>query len=904
MHALKRFFYWVIGLLLLGALAGVAIAAFFEDEVKQYVVHEINKKVKTEIAVSNVSFSVLEKFPYASVAFSDVQADENIVKMGELDTLFYFEKVYLQFNIIDLFNGNYRIRKISLENGFFNMSIDADGYDNFHFWKSSGDSTSAFFLELEKVVVDNVNYSYKNDYRKQNIAVAIEDMVFRGAFSRQQYDMNIEGDFLVHQFLLGKNDYVKNRKFDLSTVLQIDSKKERYTFREGVFRVDNALNFALNGAFEENSLDLEIVGRDLDIVSTKALLPADIRKLLDDYKSEGILDFKAKLIGAFGRTSAPAVDATFSITNGTITHRKTGHSLTNVNLSGSCTNGKGKSLATTVIHIDEFDSFLNDGKVKSTLTVTNLNQPIIDAELLVNLDLAKLHQFINTDTFDILKGNLEADISYKGQWKNPKKLTRADFKRAKGEGKITLTGATVKMQGHPQTFENVAGSFLLHNNDLLIKELTGKVEASDFQLQGLFRNMLAWVFLENENLTIETEFRSQFLDLQTLLNSGDTESKSSRGLHFPEEIHFNLKLAVDSLVYQKFAASNVTGVVTCANGQLTTQKIRFNTMDGSITGQLQLQELANSQFRLAIRSDLDQLNIRELFYQFDNFGQNFLQADHLLGKASARVRFESTMNNELIIDPASIDASASIVIDDGELIAFAPLKTVADNMRENKMVKLLVKVDEFEQKLKHVKFSQLTNQIEIKNQVITIPQMAINSSAMNIDVTGTHDFDSRIDYHLNFRLDQLLSRGKDPEAGQELIRKDPEGGLRLYLRMTGTTDEPIIAWERLNVKDAIKQGVKQEFKAEKKEVKSLLKEELGLFKNDTSVKAAPDKPEPIEFMIEWEEYSTLNTPPKKEATSKKEPPKKGWKKLLKKLEDGEDKKDFENFELEDKDDDF
>jgi hypothetical protein len=48
------------------------MAWYYQDEVKQLIVNEINKNIKTEITVRDISFSVLRKFPRASVEFRDV----------------------------------------------------------------------------------------------------------------------------------------------------------------------------------------------------------------------------------------------------------------------------------------------------------------------------------------------------------------------------------------------------------------------------------------------------------------------------------------------------------------------------------------------------------------------------------------------------------------------------------------------------------------------------------------------------------------------------------------------------------------------------------------------------------------------------------------------------------------
>jgi hypothetical protein len=161
--------------------------------------------------------------------------------------------------------------------------------------------------------------------------------------------------------------------------------------------------------------------------------------------------------------------------------------------------------------------------------------------------------------------------------------------------------------------------------------------------------------------------------------------------------------------------------------------------------------------------------------------------------------------------------------------------------------------------LKRIKFSTLQSNIEINNRTITIPKTAIKNSALNLDLSGTHTFDNEIDYHIQLLISELLAKKrqkKDDEFGP--VEKD-SNKRSAFISMTGTVDNPIIKYDRMGLKQKIKEDLKQE----KQTIKTLLKTEFGLFKKDSSLRSP--KKEETTFEIE-----KPNTPtPKKPLEPKK-----------------------------------
>jgi hypothetical protein len=165
-------------------------------------------------------------------------------------------------------------------------------------------------------------------------------------------------------------------------------------------------------------------------------------------------------------------------------------------------------------------------------------------------------------------------------------------------------------------------------------------------------------------------------------------------------------------------------------------------------------------------------------------------------------------------------------------------KDITESLKTNSGKIILGKknINLLEEKLKDISFQTLENSIVIKNGVVNIPKMHIGSSALDMDVSGVHSFENEIDYRFAFRLRDLMKTEKDSEFGEVI---DDGTGIKIFMRMHGTLDKPIIEWDKTSRKEQAKQNREEA----KKDAKSILKSEFGLYKNDTTVKEY--KPEEI-----------------------------------------------------------
>lgn len=897
-------------LFLLFVLSGAFITYFYGKEVTRYILSEISKNVKVEIRVAQVeNLSFLQKFPFASMTLYDVLIKETLPKKEEKDTLLYLKKVYLQFNIIDIFQSDYKIKRVSVADGFVRLKVDENGKENYLVASSSEASDDDFLLKLSRMNISNADIFYLNALKEQEFAVHCNEAVLKGNFSGKEFLMDMEGDFFTYLLKTEDVEFLSQRSIEIKTILDINKSKGIYSLKKGEIAIDKNIGFEISGNISEKEkatlTDLNVTGKDLDIASFIELLPPGYRNSFSDYESKGNITFDCNVSGEWSNEQTPAITAAFSIDKGVMKQKSTSYTLSSIRMKGSYSNGKRRNPSSTVIDIQECSAVLGagesaeaDGKFEAAFRIRNMNNPRIKLTAAGKFNLDKLEKFIAIDTLENISGIADFSIKYEGAFKSGEEYTAQDFRNSKTSGEINFQEVSFTFKQSPLAYIGFSGNLILQNNDVLIKEMKGKVSSSDFELSGLFRNALAYLFLPREKLTVEAAFNSGNLDLNELLAEKETRNDTSYLLAFPGRVNFNLNADIAHLSFRKFSAADLSGIVTISDNTLRSKDIFFKTMEGFVKGTLEIDASSGNAILISSHAEIEHIDISRLFRDFENFGQAIITDKHLKGTAAADIRFAMMMDSALRVDENKIQSLIDLTIDKGELIGFEPMRDISGFIKNHVFLKRVIKADEFETKLEHIRFSTLKNQIQISDRKIIIPAMTINSSAMNIEAEGSHTFDNILDYKINFFLSELLTKREDlsqEEFGD--IEDDPNstvgGKKKIFLTIKGNLDDPVITYDKKKVKEKLSQEAQQE----KKTVKGVLKEEFGWFKKDTAIyKKKEEKKD--DFVIEWEEKKAGSSGGLQPADSllkvKKE---NNVKKLINRL-GMEEKKPEEDFELE------
>jgi hypothetical protein len=785
----------------------------YEEDVVNLIIKELNKHLKTEVRIDpkNIDLTILKSFPNCAIEFKELTAmDAKEFKSN--DTLLYTKRLALEFNIKDLFNKNYTIKKIELENAKCNLKVDKKGNANYLVWKSDSASTGNDSLKfaLEKISLVAVELLYKNSKHKIKLNTSIKELHFKGHFNQDNYTLISDGNAYVDLFQVEKIKYLhrKNLKFDI----EFDVTGQTYAIRKSETTI-NSTQLVSNGAFvikdSLQSLDINFNGKNLDISTTLSLLPEKFQNQINDYESDG--EFYASGECHYKNGEPFILKSDFGIKNATITHKKQNATLKNVNLLGNILINENRSL----LSLKNISANLNSNTFTGDMELTNFKDPYLKLKFAANTKLEELISFYPIDTLKNLSGTVNLNAEIEGLISEMKSNAYSPTIKANGNAVITDLKATFK-----QTDKHInipEGKLELNNRHLNVYNLKLIRGNSDVMLVGELPNFLSYLFDPKEPLTIIAQVTSDKIELEDFLFGAGKSSENS-SINIPANLDFNISVNVRHLTFSKFVADNFKGNMLLKNQKIALKDVVLNATDGEV----KLNAFADASgeiIKVSADCDLNKLNIQKLFSQLNNFGQTTIKDDNLKGFVTANVDFAGTWDKKLNVDLNSINVTSSILIERGELIGFKPLESLAKYIDVNE--------------LRHIKFSTLQSAVEIKDRVITIPRTSIKSNAINMELWGKHTFDNMIDYHIQLLLSELLAKkpraNKDFDEELSLVENDPENRRSVFILMTGPIDNPNIKYDRKGAKEKIKQDIKQE----KQNLKQILKEEFGFFKKDS-----------------------------------------------------------------------
>lgn len=822
----------LFGLLAFLLLTAVAVSVFYMDEVKGLMIGQLNKRLRAEVVVGDFDVSLLRHFPYASLEMSDVLIRE-VTENEKKDTLLFTHRISLLFNVLSFYHKDYTVKRVILSEGLARLKVAKNGTNNFEFWKSDTTAGKQDF-DLSRVDIRDMDVSYHDKRSGQDYDALLRDVRFSGRFGEAHFSMEVNGDLFIERLAVDGNEYIRSKEAHVETGLDIDAEKHVYVVRESRIRVAD-FKLALQGKFIKHKgteMDLRISAAENDLAALVSLLPEKQADHFRKFSSEGKCLFTARIKGLSSAHSKPEVSADFSIRSGKMTPPGSKASLHEIELQG-----RYSSESHGTLHIPSLRARLGQQPIKGDLKLTDFTSPYLELHAQTTVELAHLRAFLANDSLEDLSGQASLDIAFAGKVKEIAEVRNGDMQDIVSSGNVRLSNVSFRLKGNPLVFASFSGNLQLVNTDVRVEGLQGTISSSDFRFDGMFRNLIPFFLSPHQPTQVSASLSSSLVDLDELLAnkkaavSGDTAYK----LAIDPRLTADLSIRIGKLKLRKFRAGSLSGNVHLEQQVLYGQELRFKAMQGDVRMNAVIDVSRRDSVRMSCNADLRKLDIRQLFFELENYGQEIMTDRHVFGSVTAGISFRSTWTNDLVIDPARVKATCDITIENGELKGFKPIQALS------KYIRLA--------DLNDIRFATLHNVISIQDRTISIPSMDIHSSALDLALHGTHDFDNNIDYHFQLSLSELLGNKYKQQSSTEFgeVEDDGLGHTRLFLSMTGTVDEPKISYDTKAVRQKLKQDVQQE----KQVVKDLLREEFRIFKKDTVKKTTAPVKKKEELEIEW-----------------------------------------------------
>jgi len=774
----------------------------FKDRIIQQFIREANKSLNTPIKIGKIDISAWNDFPNLAIVFTDVYVEDS--QPGEYP-LMIAKTVSFYLNPVEAWRGNYSIRGLQIKDSETSLKIDAAGVNNYTILKDSpGTEAGSIVFDLKNVRLQNTKVSYHDQISHLHHEFASKKLVASISLKNNLYDIVANGDITTEQIGTRNKVVLKNKLFDIQAKLQYDNAHKNLIISSSSLTV-NKSSFEVHGnySFSRNNLiDLTATGKQTNFHTLLSLMPEDIVRKLLKYRSNGDVYFRMSLKGEISDRKSPFISVSFGCKDAQLYHPDYRSTMNHVTLEGSFASSSVSDFSAAELFLQNITGELNGKAFKANFSLRNFDDPFVVFDFKGELDASSLLNFYPVQEIKKLEGNIRANISFEGKISLLKKKSTAQQVRARGSIEMDSIQLTVGRQNI--RFRDLEGALQFDNNDLALSDVRGKFENSDFELNGFFNNIITFLLFDDQPIGIETDLKSNFLDLDQLFAVGFGEKDSQEfDFHISPHVHLNFNCDVRKMKYKRFIGRYVKGDLLVKNQMAVSRNVNLTTMGGDLSFNGIVDARNPKAIDVVSTFKLNGINIDSVFYIFENFGQDFIGASQLKGQAFADVTLEMTLNEKLKLFPETLTADISTVIKRGELNQFEPLQKLSRYLDD--------------EGLSHLRFADLKNDIHIEKRTIYIPQMEVRTNVTSIQLSGTHTFDQHIDYRV---IAPLHNKKKiDPDESFGAVEEDNTGHSKLFLKIVGTTSNYKVSYD----KEAVKKKIVSDLKKEVLELKDAFK---------------------------------------------------------------------------------
>jgi uncharacterized protein involved in outer membrane biogenesis len=409
-------------------------------------------------------------------------------------------------------------------------------------------------------------------------------------------------------------------------------------------------------------------------------------------------------------------------------------------------------------------------------------------------------------------------MTYRGEHFLPKEYRNEEFDHLKVHGKTllhfnkTLSSTdtyfdhlSADMKVHPIHLQSIKGRVHTEKDHIVLDDLSGKIGNSDFHttLHYYYGKKAGKSKRQNK-----LYFKSNFLDIDQLITyvpeeessqpkTSQTKSKttSANKQTSHHDAGFNVytlpfsNMTIDvhirKMNYHKYKISNIHGQLrTTENHYIHVDKLQMDLAGGhfDIKGYFNGSNPDLIYFHPNIK--IKNVDLDQLMFKFDNFGQDYIVSNNLHGRFSGTITGKIHMHNDLVpkIDDSVIHMDVDVI--DGKLENYSVFEYMSDYFKDKNLSKVL--------------FDTLQNHIDLKNGIMTIPKMTINSTLGHLEVWGEQDMNSNMEYYLRIPFKMITGAaksklfGRNDEVSPDQIDEIEYGSDKMAyvtVKITGTADD-------------------------------------------------------------------------------------------------------------------
>ncbi len=792
MKYLKRVLLVFFILVFLATTFAFGLLRYYRKEMAHLLIDTLKTDYAITLKVEDANVSFFSNWPYASVELKNVYVASDLYA-NKNEPILRAQSISLSLNLKKLIRKQFLINSVSIKDAQLLLIKNIDGSRNFEFKsnqkKFSPDvESNSISFEVNNVTIHNTQFNFINRSKKQNIDLHFVHEHIRLKHAQDGVKASLSGELFVGGLLLNvrKGAFLKNALVQTDLDFTVYFKSKMIVVHPVSSLMIERHRYDVNAFIElgeTKKLMLRIESDATDYAKASKLLNLKIQRILNNFIIEKPFAIKALIIARLDAKEEPIAIVNFDVKDNTI---KIGNSQipyshvyfkgTVLDLDSSRQLGNAE---TGKIFFHSIVGNIYDYPFAASLLINNLATPTVNIKAKLEVEASKIKYKVAKDF--ILKGNCLVDVSYDGPADklNTKEFLGSDMHL---NANLHFNNFSYQEKGKPYTYI-VSGKANINNRDLQCNKLHLKLDGGEALLSGKVENFVNYVLGYGNSLKLILVAKSDYLNLNAYLQEKPpvsethsepknlkTKTDTRKNIQNASEgnFDFDVKLFAKKLYLRRVEILNASVDLLYKKNLLTIKSIKANTCEGKISVKGSVFDLR----KITLETDMEDINICNLFDEFENFGQNKVQSRHLKGNISAHAVFKADLDDNMEIKGESMVGEVKLRLKNGHLLNFEPVQNLSTFIFKNR---------DFD----NVSFSELNERFKIRGYEMDIQELEIGSNILNLFVTGIYNFKDKSNLNVLIPWNNLKRRGKNyiPKTSGE----SAENARGLKLNFSGPT---------------------------------------------------------------------------------------------------------------------
>jgi hypothetical protein len=740
---------------------------FYKKELSEMLIENLKESYGLTLKSESIRVSFFSNWPNTSVQFknitviNDLQPQQPLLKAGSFS---------LSFNVEKLLHKEFIVNSISLKDGEINLVKGMEGIKNYEFIKkdTSGQGSSEINFEITRVAIENTKFQFFNKRYNKKIDFLLIDNLIELKNYADGTEAHLTGNVFVNGLLFRKEKgaFLSNTPASLDLTATICYPRKEIFIHAPSFAQIDKYRYDISAFVElkvKKHLSLSIENKQADYFDVISLLNPGVKRGLLKIKVKQPVEAKALIMVEIGEQQDPIVIVhvkstknNVEIGNSGVPYSDIAFNASIISLDSSLKTGDGDHAKVILKPLT--------GKVyafpfKGSLTVHSFTDPyiVVNANLLV--DAKKISQKPAKE-FE-LKGFADIALNYRGP---VNKLNEDQFldEPMHLNARIKFNNICYKEKLKPYVY-CVNGNAFVVNNLLKFDNLALKMDGGNLNIKGSVINFTKYSLGFANGFKAALHATTDYFDLtgylkksttgmssvqkeKVIIERDATNAKMEKNATDLNEsnFEFEVSLAAKKLIVRKVQAREANINLHYKDKLLDIRSLNAITCNGNIFLKGSVYDLR----KIDATVTTENINVNQLFEQFENFGQKSIESNNLQGKVSLDAKIKMDLDDKMEVIGNSMAGQINFKIKDGHLLDYEPLQKMSQFIFRNR-------------DFADISFTELNETLLIDGFKMDIKEMEIASNVLNLYMSGTYHFKENSNINILLPWSNLKKRGKN-----------------------------------------------------------------------------------------------------------------------------------------------